>query len=166
MKQRHSAIFALGVFALLLGLGAAFGGEPPAAFAPRQPDASATCPVCGMKVAPFPEWIAQVVFADGRTLFFDGAKDLFKYRLDRERFVPDLREQEIAAVFVTSYYDGTLIGAEEAFFAIGSDVRGPMGPELIPFANADEAEEFLRDHGGERIVRFAEVTKEVLSSLD
>mgnify|MGYP001815168185 CR=1 FL=1 len=164
--KRHSATLACGVFVVLLGVGAAVVGELPAAVEPRQPEASATCPVCGMKVAPFPEWIAQVVFADGRTLFFDGAKDLFKYLLERGRFVPDLEEAEIAAIFVTSYYDGTGIVAEEAFYVIGSDVHGPMGPELIPFGTVDEAEEFLRDHGGRRIVRLAEVTKEVLAALD
>ena len=164
--RRHPAIFAVGVAVVLCGFGAVVSGDSQAAVAPRQPDATATCAVCGMKVAPFPEWIAQVVFEDERTLYFDGAKDLFKYLLERARFVPDLEEAEIAAVFVTSYYEGTRISAEEAFYAIGSDVRGPMGPELIPFATVDEAEEFLRDHRGKRILRFAEVTEEVLAALD
>ena len=164
--MRRTRLLVIGLGAVLSGLGAVVIGDVQADFAPRQPEASATCPVCGMKVAPFPEWVAQVVFADERTVFCDGAKDLFRYLLERPRFAPDLRHLEIAAVYVTSYYDGTMVAAEEAFYAIGSDVRGPMGPELIPFATSDEAEEFLRDHGGKRIVRFAEVTQEVLSSLD
>jgi len=163
--KRRSSTFGVGLAVGLFGLGSVLLGSSQA-FAPRQPDASATCPVCGMKVAPFPDWIAQVVFADDRTLFFDGAKDLFRYLLERPRYAPDLQDPEVAAVFVTSYYDGTWIGAEEAFYVIGSDVRGPMGPELVPFATSDESEEFLRDHGGKRIVRFAEVTNEVLSLLD
>jgi nitrous oxide reductase accessory protein NosL len=37
------------------------------------------CPVCGMLVAKYPNWIAIVVYRDGHAHFFDGAKDLFKY---------------------------------------------------------------------------------------
>ena len=41
-----------------------------------------TCPVCGMFVAKYPEWIATIVFGDGTAVHFDGAKDMFKYLLD------------------------------------------------------------------------------------
>ncbi|MEW8383487.1 MAG: nitrous oxide reductase accessory protein NosL, partial [Candidatus Thiodiazotropha taylori] len=38
-----------------------------------------TCPVCGMFVAKYPEWIGTVLYKDGHAHHFDGAKDLFKY---------------------------------------------------------------------------------------
>ncbi len=139
--------------------GRRLSGSSQAAVAPRQPNASATCPVCGMFVAPHGNWVAQVIFEDGSAAFFDGAKDLFKYLLERP--VPArLRALEIAATFVTGYYRLEAVPAAEAFFVVGSDVYGPMGPELIPHPTLAEAEEFLRDHGGERIVRFDEVTAE------
>jgi copper chaperone NosL len=49
---------------------------------------------------------------------------------------------------------------------IGSEVTGPMGHELIPLASRADAEEFLRDHQGRRILRFNEVGKEIPAKLD
>ena len=52
--KRHSATFVLGISVVLFGVGNSVGGEPPAASRPHRPEASATCPVCGMKVVVFP----------------------------------------------------------------------------------------------------------------
>ena len=59
-----------------------------------------------------------------------------------------------------------LIKAEDAFFVIGSDVYGPMGHELIPFASKAAAEEFLKDHKGRRIVQFETVKPAMIKKLD
>ncbi|MER2603690.1 MAG: nitrous oxide reductase accessory protein NosL, partial [Candidatus Competibacter phosphatis] len=40
-----------------------------------------TCPVCGMFVSLYPDWVATLVYKDGHAHHFDGAKDLFKYLL-------------------------------------------------------------------------------------
>jgi len=135
---------------------------------PRPPGARAACPVCGMFVAPHPAWTAQIVFADGSAVFFDGCKDLFKFLTDRERYATLDRPAGavIAAVFVTGYYDQKPISAREAFFVSGGDVLGPMGAELIPLANRDEADEFMRDHRGTRVLRFDEINTTVVSTLD
>jgi nitrous oxide reductase accessory protein NosL len=37
---------------------------------------------------------------------------------------------------------------------------------LIPLASRADAEEFLRDHQGKRILRFEEVTRAVIAQLD
>ena len=118
-----------------------------------------------MFVAPHPEWLAQVVFDDGSTAFFDGVKDLFRYLFARDRYLPDRRGQEIAVIYVTSYYDLEPVDARMSLFVVGSDVPGPMGAELVPFATQDDAEEFRMDHTGSRIVRFEEVTRELVTTL-
>ena len=132
---------------------------------PGQPGQHDACAVCGMFVAPYPAWVAQAIFEDGSTAFFDGGKDLFKYLLGRDRYLPDKRQMRIEAIYVTDYYELTPIEARSAYFVVGSDVHGPMGHELVPLASAAAAEEFQRDHGGARIVRFEEVTPELLRSL-
>ncbi len=153
---------ALALLSAIAALAPSAAGE---AARPRDPGDQDRCPVCGMFVAPYEAWIAQVVFEDASAVFFDGAKDLFKYLLARDRFLPERRDLEIAATFVTDYYELRPIAAGEAFFVVGSDVYGPMGPELVPHRSRAEAEEFLRDHGGERIVRFDEVTADLLHTL-
>jgi hypothetical protein len=49
---------------------------------------------------------------------------------------------------------------------IGSDVLGPMGHELVPHDSSEEAREFMQDHKGRRVLRFEEVTPELLKALD
>lgn len=147
-------------------------GPPPAGAAGKQPVARveagkrAVCAVCGMFVAMHPEWLAQVVYEDGSEAFFDGPKDLFKYLLAPERYAADKRGVEVTAVRVTSYYDGAAIRARAAYYVVGSDVLGPMGAELVPHRTPEDAEEFARDHQGQRIVGFDDVTLELLNELE
>jgi copper chaperone NosL len=124
------------------------------------------CPVCGMVVSKYPPWIATVVYRDGHAHHFDGAKDLFKYLFDVPRYAKGHRAQDIARIGVTEYYEVKRIDARTAWYVIGSDVLGPMGHELIPLASRADAEEFMRDHGGKRILRFDEVKRDLPVKLD
>lgn len=144
---------------LVLSFPAWAGGFPDPA--PRD-----LCPVCGMVVSKYPAWVATVVYGDGHAHHFDGAKDLFKYLFDVPRYARGHRRQDIARIGVTEYYELKRIDARQAYFVIGSDVLGPMGHELIPLASRADAEEFLRDHQGRRILRFEEVKRELPGKLD
>ena len=132
---------------------------------PLHPGDDERCPVCGMLVAPYPEWTAQVRHGDGATVFFDGCKDLFKYLLMFEIYAPRHVRRDVAAVFVTNYYDGEAIAARTALFVTGSDVMGPMGAELVPHRSFEAAEDFLKDHHGTRILRFDEIDESVLREM-
>jgi copper chaperone NosL len=125
-----------------------------------------TCPVCGMFVAPYPYWIATVLWRDGPAVHFDGAKDFFKYLLDLKKYEPRRSRADIQALGVTDYYGGARIAAQGAHYVIGSDVLGPMGHELVPHESAEEAREFMQDHRGRRVLRFDEVTPALLKALD
>ncbi len=137
-----------------------------AAPAPVKPEPKEKCPVCGMFVAKYPDWVAGIRFQDGSRALFDGAKDLFKLLLQVEDYGPVSRRTDVESIFVTDYYALQQIEARSAWFVIGSDVLGPMGHELVPFAREAEAREFLRDHRGKRVLRFAEVTAALVKGLD
>jgi copper chaperone NosL len=122
------------------------------------------CPVCGMFVARYPDWTAAVVLRGGTTLYFDGAKDLFKFLASPGTYTRDLAAVE--GVLVTDYYAVRAVDARQAFYVVGSDVFGPMGKELVPFGKRLDAEEFLRDHRGRGILRFDEIHPAVLASLE
>jgi len=132
---------------------------------PLRPGEKDRCPVCGMLVAPYPEWTGQVRHSDGTTVFFDGSKDLFRYLLSLDRYAPERNRKSVAAVFVTNYYDGEVIAARTALFVSGSNVMGPMGPELVPHRSREAAEDFMRDHAGRQILRFDEITEAVLREI-
>lgn len=139
-------------------------GEERAEF--PDPGLKDTCPVCGMFVAKYPEWIATVLYRDGHAHHFDGAKDLFKYLLQFEKWAPGHDKADIVEIGVTEYYGLGRIRAKDAWYVIGSDVLGPMGHELIPLESREDAEEFLYDHAGTRIMRFDEVEYSLLEKLD
>ncbi len=119
-----------------------------------------------MFVAKYPDFLAEVVFSDGSYVFFDGAKDMFKYLLNMKKYNPRKSPGDLARVYVTDYYDLTLIDGLGAFFVMGSDVFGPMGRELIPFKTEADARGFLKDHQGKSMLKFNEVTPEVFNSLE
>ncbi|MBI5067254.1 MAG: nitrous oxide reductase accessory protein NosL [Deltaproteobacteria bacterium] len=133
---------------------------------PVKPGPKEKCPVCGMFVARYPDWVAGIRFQDGSRALFDGAKDLFKLLLRVEDYGAVSRRADVASIFVTDYYALAPVDARAAWFVVGSDVLGPMGHELVPFAREAEAREFLRDHRGKQVLRFAEVTPALLKALD
>jgi copper chaperone NosL len=137
-----------------------------AAIKPVKPAPKDKCPVCGMFVAKYPDFAGQVHFKDNSVYHFDGSKDLFRFYLNSTRYTAGKKTAEVTAVYVTSYYDLSLIDGTSAWFVAGSNVYGPMGRELIPFAKESEAREFKKDHSGKTILRFKDVTAAVLKGLD
>lgn len=156
---------ALQVLALGAGLAWLRSGQAGTVKLPA-PGPRDTCPVCGMFVAPYPYWVATVLWRDGQAVHFDGAKDFFKYLLDLKKYAPRRSRADIQAMGVTGYYGGERITAQGAVYVIGSDVLGPMGHELVPHDSSEEAREFMQDHRGRRVLRFEEITPELLKALD
>ena len=146
--------------ALLGGAGEGADGRP------VTPKATDKCPVCGMFVTKYPDWVAQAIYRDGSYAVFDGAKDLFKYLFNLRTYAPGRTAADIVRLYVTDYYALTPIDGKQAHYVIGSDVLGPMGRELIPFAKDAEAREFLKDHKGKQLLRFGEVTADLVKGLD
>ena len=91
---------------------------------------------------------------------------MIKYYFDLPKYKPGKKTSDIAAMFVTEYYSLKVIDGLKAYYVVGSDVYGPMGKELIPFAQESAAMEFMRDHGGKSLLKFSEITPTVVKSLD
>lgn len=131
-----------------------------------KPTVKDKCPVCGMFVAKYPDWLTAVQLGDGSYVYFDGAKDMFKYLHDPKKYTPAGKREAIRAVLVMDYYSLSWIDARKAWYVVGSDVYGPMGRELIPLEKEADAREFMKDHKGLKIIRFSEATPEVIRTLD
>ncbi|HEY5521666.1 MAG TPA: nitrous oxide reductase accessory protein NosL, partial [Desulfuromonadaceae bacterium] len=85
---------------------------------------------------------------------------------DTARYTPGKNQADIVALTVKEYYSLAAIDARSAFFVVGSDVNGPMGSELIPFRSEKDALSFKTDHKGKRILRFKEITRQIIGSLN
>ena len=122
------------------------------------------CTVCGMFVAKYATWITQIQLSDGKVEFFDGVKDMLVYYFNPQVYGGPAPE-EFTDIWVKDYYTLNWLAARQAFYVVGSDVKGPMGPEFIPFSSRGAAETFLKDHQGERIIIFDEITSELVESM-
>ena len=139
--------------------------QAPAAELPK-PGTKDLCPVCGMLVSKYPNWVATIVYKDGHAHFFDGAKDLFKFWHDPAKYAAGHSRDQIERISVTDYYGLTAIDAKDAWYVVGSDVLGPMGHELVPLASAEEAADFVKEHKGVRVLRFDEIETGLPAMLD
>jgi len=133
---------------------------------PIKPTAKDKCPVCGMFVAKYPDFLAEILFKDGSSAFFDGTKDMFKYYFNLKKYQPSKEISDIDSIYVTDYYHLALIDGLPAYYVLGSDIYGPMGREFIPFEQEADAKEFMKDHHGKSVLRLNEINEEVIKSLD
>ena len=139
-----------------------YGGERK----PIKPSQKDKCPVCGMFVAKYPDFLAEILFKDGSCAVFDGTKDMFKYYFNLKKYNPQKRLEDIDSIYVTDYYNLTLMDGYQTFYVTGSDVYGPMGKELIPLEKEADAKEFMKDHKGQSILRFKGITYQIIKGLD
>jgi nitrous oxide reductase accessory protein NosL len=144
-------------FAVFLCMVIFFTGISFASF-PAKPKKSDKCPVCGMFVSPYPNWITEIIFKDGTVAFFDGPKDMLKYYFDMPKYTKEKLKDDISEIYVTEYYTTALRKVREVYFITGSDVKGPMGEELVPVMGEAPAKTFIHDHGGKKMLKFDEIT--------
>ncbi len=149
------------ILLLLIGSFALAGEKKPVK--PAQKD---KCPVCGMFVAKYPDFLTEILFKAGTYSVFDGTKDMFKYYFNLKKYHPSKNIADIDGIYVTDYYNLALIDGVPASYILGSDIYGPMGRELIPFEKEGDGKQFLKDHKGKSILRFKEITHEIVKSLD
>jgi copper chaperone NosL len=124
------------------------------------------CPVCGMFVAKYPDFVAVLGFKDGTPAFFDGVKDMMRYYFNLEKYNPSKKREDLAQIHVTDYYTLGFVDGFKAFYVSGSDIHGPMGKELIPFQKEGDAKEFLKDHKGKAVLQFQDISADVVKRLD
>jgi hypothetical protein len=114
------------------------------------------CKNCGMRIDPASAWRTELVTSDGLVVEFDTPRCAFASWRSGKTTATALRAQE--------YYARTWTPGGALVFAIGSDVVGPMGADLVPISPR-QAGKFLRDHGPDRVLQLDEITLQVVSAL-
>jgi nitrous oxide reductase accessory protein NosL len=120
------------------------------------------CPVCGMFVAKYPKWVAQIEVAQKHSHYFDGVKDMMKFYFNPSKFKHNHKVKDISKMLVTDYYTLNAIDAKSAYYVMGSNIYGPMGEEFIPFKTKKEADSFSKSHFGKKILKFEDIKEEFL----
>jgi nitrous oxide reductase accessory protein NosL len=126
------------------------------ACSPSAADERPRCAHCGMRVDPASGWRAGGTAQNGSALVFDAPKCLFRYR----------EGHTVRAPWMIEYYSQSRRPAAALHYVIGTDLTGPMGRDLVPVSSDRSAAERLRrDHHGERVLVFDEVTPAIVDSL-
>jgi len=109
-KKFHALILAI-LYMLILSAPLSFATDKK----PLAIKKSDKCPVCGMFVSGYKNWLAEIVFIDGSYAVFDGPKDMFRYYLDLKKYNPSKTASDISAIYVTEYYSTELKDAARSF---------------------------------------------------
>jgi copper chaperone NosL len=96
------------------------------------------CATCGMKIDRASPWTAELTF-EGREVFFDTPRCAIVAFRGPFRGATEAHFRE--------YYSQETRPAAGLSFIVGSDVLGPMGPDLVP-VEAGRARRFALDHNG------------------
>jgi hypothetical protein len=103
------------------------------------------CATCGMKIDPASPFRAQL----GKRTFDSPRCALTAYR------------KQSGALRVQEFYSRTYVDGGDVRFVKGSDVLGPMGPDLLP-VDPSRVDKFEHDHGGTRALALGEVDEAAL----
>jgi copper chaperone NosL len=120
--------------------------------------------MCGMKVVDHREWAGAIETGSGETFYFCSPRCTMATSRHAERFL-GIGPEEIQRIRVTDYLrPERTLDAKTAYYVVDSDVRSPMGLDLLPAATQADAETLVRRHGG-RVVRYDEVNHALLADL-
>jgi len=166
-KRGRSALWVVIMIAAMLAAGC--GREQQAAHHSPQPIASGDeCHVCGMLIKRFPGPKAEAFVAGSDKPFkFCSTRDLFAYLLQPET-KSQVREVYVHDMGATSWAhpdDDAFVDARHAWYVVGQDKHGAMGPTLASFKQRKAAEAFAQAHGG-RVLGFVDISLQVLASLN
>ncbi|KAB1189851.1 nitrous oxide reductase accessory protein NosL [Haloferax sp. MBLA0076] len=180
-----SATGAIGVASLagcLGGGGGSGNGDVPAAIALT---GNKQCDVCGMIIEQHPGPVGQLFYADNapeghdNPAWFCSAWETFAYNFDRENegwtlsvgYLTDYSSAEYelyddgGSTFIDAHLEPEAFGRmDELFYVAGTDVKGAMGNDLIPFSDETDADTFADDHGGV-VYRERDISRDLLAQL-
>ena len=159
-------------------------GDESASISPVSIDEDQACDQCGMIVSDHPGTVGQVHFEDdepesGRPAQFCSGTCTYRYRFDAEdqgrtalaTFLTDYSavDQEVfeegGDTMFSSHVESEAFAREpELTVVVRSEVIGAMGPDLVPFSEDGDAEEFIAEYGGEAMAA-TEVERATLEAL-
>ena len=173
-----------GIAAAGIGSVAGCAGGESNSISPVSIDDDQACDQCGMIVADHPGTVGQVHFEDdepegGRPAQFCSATCTYTYRFDAEdagrtplaTFLTDYSavDQEVfeegGDTMFSSHVGSEAFARETALTVVArSEVIGAMGPDLIPFTDDGDVDEFVAEYGGEAMPA-TEVERATLEAL-
>ena len=154
-------------------------------------DVNLTCAKYGIDTSAHPEFRAYVRLKDGSALAFASPKAMFAYFFEGENLSGNdgaaSAEENLmsknsvngnfgesnstnanfggAELYVTDYASGEILRAQDAFYVFGSVLQSARGDDLITFARLRDAQDFMREKKGHKILQFREISAKLIDYL-
>lgn len=154
-------------------------------------DVNLTCAKYGIDTSAHPEFRAYARLKDGSALAFASPKAMFAYFFEGENLSGNngaaSAEENLmsknsasgnlgeanstganfggAELYVTDYASGEILRAQHAFYVFGSVLQSARGDDLITFARLRDAQDFMREKKGHKILQFREISARLIDYL-
>ena len=154
-------------------------------------DVNLTCAKYGIDTSAHPEFRAYARLKDGSTLAFASPKAMFAYFFEGENLSGNngaasaeenlMRKNPAsgnfgevnstdanfggAELYVTDYASDEILRAQDAFYVFGSVLQSARGDDLITFAKLRDAQDFMREKKGHKILQFREISARLIDYL-
>ena len=154
-------------------------------------DLNLTCAKYGIDTSAHPEFRAYARLKDGSTLAFASPKAMFAYFFEGKNLSGNnggaSAEENLmsknpasgnlgeanstdanfggAELYVTDYASGEILRAQDAFYVFGSVLQSARGDDLITFARLCDAQDFMREKKGHKILQFREISARLIDYL-
>ncbi len=126
------------------------------------------CHLCGMIISGFPGPKGQLYKRGNKnSLKFCSTRDMFAYLLDPEH-QHAIQTSYVHDMVVMPWQHSeqeTYIDARQAWYVIGHNKKGAMGPTLASFSDQKVAATFAEQFGGQ-VYRFSEINQQLLQSIE
>lgn len=135
--------------------------KPDVSAAPIAITAGTSCSLDGMTLADFPGPKGQIHYVTGEPDFFCDTTEMFSIYLqpEQKKRITGIFTQDMAKTDWDMPKDHW-IDAKLAFYVLGSKKLGSMGPTLAAFFQQKDADDFVKQFGGE-VLSFDQVTPEI-----
>lgn len=154
-------------------------------------DVNLTCAKYGIDTSAHPEFRAYARLKDGRALTFSSPKAMFAYFFESGSSGANFSEASAGAnsasknpasgnlgeanstdanfggaeLYVTDYASGEILQAQDAFYVFGSVLQSARGDDLITFVRLRDAQDFMREKKGHKILQFREISAKLIDYL-
>ena len=154
-------------------------------------DVNLTCAKYGIDTSAHPEFRAYARLKDGSALAFASSKAMFAYFFEGENLSGNnggaSAEENLmsknpasgnlgesnptganfsgAELYVTDYASGEILRAQDAFYVFGSVLQSARGDDLITFARLRDAQDFMREKKGHKILQLREISARLIDYL-
>ncbi len=127
-----------------------------------EPTRDSMCALDGMILVDYPGPKGQIIYKDGEREFYCDTVELLSIYLrpEQKKRIQAIFTQDMGQTDWNEPHDHW-IDATKAYYVQGSELHGSMGPTFATFAKKEDAESFIKQHGG-KLLRFDEITVDMV----